>query len=123
VLSEAVLVIVLGGAQDARRGAPVVIIEHPVVGSRFKAATVFDDEHEHRRKRLSTSTIESAWVDERNGRNHAGRANDSQADQETATPVLACISLFCLSEHIRNQFSAAVNDGQYANLMSRDSVD
>ena len=35
-----------------------------------------DREHEHRRKRLSTSTIGSEWADERNGRDHAVATGD-----------------------------------------------
>ena len=72
-------------------------------GITFQGRDGFDYEHEHRRKRLSTSTIESAWVDERNVRHHGGRRVDHPLGK-TPQAVLPCmsLSLFCLSWNDRD---------------------
>ena len=58
----------------------------------FQGRDGFDYEHEHRRKRLSTSTIGSEWADERNGSDHRAAAVDLPLENAfSAAPVHALV--------------------------------
>ena len=73
----------------------------------------------------STSTglrPEYEYDQSQNDGNHAGRRVDRPL-VKTPQAVLACISLFCRAEHLRNQSSATVNNSQYNDLIVRDPID
>ena len=93
VLSEAVLVIVIAGDLDALLcGAPAVIIESFGGVNSSQGRDGLDYEHEHRRKRLSTSTIGSAGTDERNAGIHVAAGLQVAVRKSRCRP-LTCNSL------------------------------